>query len=282
MKDTVRENGVADYQNAALIMDRMENIVEECIDEYEGELGGTLYIRNNIPADIAETNIYMFGKLLPGVETIKKEEIVAIFLSKWRKQKKCFTTLVFTVKGFYFDVGGDINPEPGFVQWEYLSDIRRRINHKTKIRKQIIFSYDDGCGCIYMPAKYVHSINHFLLPLLSRFCGLVKRLEVEEETKRILNLYQNKGKDTDWDKYQNSFFGSYNGLQENNYYYSKFYDFIGQDKVKENLSLYINAAGYRNEALDHVLLIGPAGLGKNTLAHIIADEMHVKLHVVPG
>ena len=59
-------------------------------------------------------------------------------------------------------------------------------------------------------------------------------------------------------------------------------DYIGQTKVKENLSVYIEAAKKRNEALDHVLLYGPPGLGKTTLAGIIANELGVNFRVTSG
>ncbi|ACB85368.1 Holliday junction branch migration DNA helicase RuvB [Natranaerobius thermophilus] len=62
----------------------------------------------------------------------------------------------------------------------------------------------------------------------------------------------------------------------------KFDDYIGQEKVKTNLEIFIKAAVERSEALDHVLLYGPPGLGKTTLAHIIAEQMGVNIHVTSG
>ncbi|MBQ5592197.1 MAG: Holliday junction branch migration DNA helicase RuvB [Clostridia bacterium] len=59
-------------------------------------------------------------------------------------------------------------------------------------------------------------------------------------------------------------------------------EYIGQSKAKENLSIYIEAARHRGEPLDHVLLYGPPGLGKTTLAGIIANEMGVSFRVTSG
>lgn len=59
-------------------------------------------------------------------------------------------------------------------------------------------------------------------------------------------------------------------------------DFIGQEKIKQNLRVFLRAAKERSEPLDHLLLYGPPGLGKTTIAHIVATEMDATLHVTSG
>lgn len=61
-----------------------------------------------------------------------------------------------------------------------------------------------------------------------------------------------------------------------------FEEFVGQDKIKENLKVYIQATKQRDESLDHVLFCGPPGLGKTTLAHIISTELGSEIKVTSG
>ena len=59
-------------------------------------------------------------------------------------------------------------------------------------------------------------------------------------------------------------------------------EYIGQEDIKKNLEVFIQASNVRNEALDHVLIYGPPGLGKTTLAHVIAHEKKANIKVASG
>ena len=59
-------------------------------------------------------------------------------------------------------------------------------------------------------------------------------------------------------------------------------DYIGQEKIKKNLKVFIEASKKRNEALDHILFYGPPGLGKTTISYLISNEMNTNIKVTAG
>ncbi|NCS68219.1 AAA family ATPase, partial [Candidatus Peregrinibacteria bacterium] len=76
--------------------------------------------------------------------------------------------------------------------------------------------------------------------------------------------------------------GKEDGNLDNTLRPQSFDEYIGQDKIKKNLDILIRAAKKRQEPIEHILLYGPAGLGKTTLANIIAKEMGVNIRTTSG